>query len=117
MREKLSDCLWRLKRLLSRGLARRRRDSALPPPPVKGNMRNVIVVRPEGGMFSEAMFILRDEYVTNQEISSQELLRQAREAAGCWSAQLGGRRRGRGLLLSALAGGIILLLAAKFLFF
>ena len=46
---------------------------------LRGNMRNVIVVHPPEGMFSEAVFILRDDY--DPGISRGELLRQAKSAA------------------------------------
>ena len=46
---------------------------------LKGSMKNVIVVHPPGGIFSEAVFILRDDY--DPGISRGELLRQAKSAA------------------------------------
>ena len=48
---------------------------------LRGNMRNVIVVRPAEGIFTEAVFILRDDYFTQSGISRAALMRQAREAA------------------------------------
>ena len=62
-----------------RSPARRRRRESLPV--VRGNMRRVIVVQPPDPMFTQAMFILRDDYFQTPGISSQELLKQAREAA------------------------------------
>ena len=50
-------------------------------PVVRGNMRRIIVVQPPDPMFTQAMFILRDDYFQTPGLSSQELLRQAREAA------------------------------------
>lgn len=50
-------------------------------PVVRGNMRRVIVVQPPDPMFSEAMFILRDDYFQTPGLSRQELLRQAQNAA------------------------------------
>ena len=50
-------------------------------PVVRGNMRRVIVVEPPDPMFSEAMFILRDDYFQTPGLSRQELLRQAQNAA------------------------------------
>lgn len=50
-------------------------------PVVRGNMRRVIVVEPPDPMFSEAMFILRDDYFQAPGISRQELLRQAQTVA------------------------------------
>ena len=56
-----------------------RRREALPV--VRGNMRRVIVVEPPDPMFSEAMFILRDDYFQTPGLSRQELLQQAKNAA------------------------------------
>ena len=50
-------------------------------PVVRGNMRRVIVVEPPDPMFSEAMFILRDDYFQTPGLSRQELLLQAQNAA------------------------------------
>lgn len=50
-------------------------------PVVRGNMRRVIVVQPPDPMFSEAVFILRDDYFQTPGLSRQELLRQAQRAA------------------------------------
>ena len=50
-------------------------------PVVRGNMRRVIVVEPPDPMFSEAMFILRDDYFQTPGLSRQELLQQAQIAA------------------------------------
>jgi hypothetical protein len=58
-----------------------------PLPVVHGNMRRVIVVQPPDPMFTEAMFILKDDYFHNPGISRQELLKQAREAAGDYMAE------------------------------
>ncbi len=48
---------------------------------LRGNMRNVIVVHPPEGMFSEAVFILRDDYFARTGVSREALMQQAREAA------------------------------------
>ncbi|MGN0981751.1 MAG: hypothetical protein ACI4O0_02545 [Candidatus Limivicinus sp.] len=56
----------------------RRRETL---PVVRGNMRRVIVVEPPDPMFSEAMFILRDDYFQTPGLSRQELLRQAQKVA------------------------------------
>lgn len=63
-------------------------------PVVRGNMRRVIVVQPPDSMFSEAMFILRDDYFQTPGLSRQELLRQARNAAqDCVAAAAPGEPR------------------------
>ena len=48
-------------------------------PVLRGNMRRAIVVRTPDDMFSEAVFILRDDY--DPGVSRGELLRQAKSAA------------------------------------
>lgn len=64
--------------------SRRQQARREPLPVIRGNMRRVIVVQPPDPIFSEAMFILRDDYFQSQGISRQELLKQARAAAeGC----------------------------------
>lgn len=53
----------------------------LPRGAIKGNMRNVIILHPKDGVFTEAVFLLRDDYLSSPGISREELLRQARAAA------------------------------------
>ena len=53
---------------------------------LKGSMKNVIVVHPPGGIFSEAVFILRDDYFQTPGISRAALLSQARAAAEEYAA-------------------------------
>ena len=60
------------------GRAFRRRETL---PVIRGNMRRIIVVEPPDPMFSEAMFILRDDYFQTPGLSRQELLQQAQNAA------------------------------------
>ena len=78
LRDRLMDLVGSLPLRLGR-LGRRGRRESLPV--VRGNMRRVIVVQPPDPMFTQAMFILRDDYFQTPGVSSQELLRQAREAA------------------------------------
>ncbi len=62
-------------------LSRRGRRHRERLPVVRGNMRRVIVVQPPDPIFTQAMFILRDDYFQTPGVSSQELLKQARDAA------------------------------------
>lgn len=78
LRDRLMDIMGSLPLHLGRLKRRGRRESL---PVVRGNMRRVIVVQPPDPMFTQAMFVLRDDYFQTPGISSQELLRQAREAA------------------------------------
>lgn len=67
----------------------------LPRGAIKGNMRNVIVLHPKDGVFTEAVFLLRDDYLASPGISREELLRQARAAAEEYTraAMYTGRKR------------------------
>ena len=56
--------------------------TADPLPVVHGNMHRIIVVQPPDPMFSEAMFGLKDDYFQTPGLTRQELLRQAKAAAG-----------------------------------
>lgn len=74
-----------------------------PLPVIRGNMRRVIVIQPADPMFSEAMFILRDDYFQTPGLSRQELLRQAREAAKDCAGQALPSGAGRPLLPGAMS--------------
>ena len=81
LRHRARDLLSALRFSLSarrHGRACRRRE---PLPVIRGNMRRIIVVEPPDPMFSEAMFILRDDYFQTPGLSRQELLQQAQNAA------------------------------------
>ena len=53
--------------------------------PVRGTVSQVIVVKSPAPCFREAVFILRDEYLTDEGASREALLRQAREAASSFA--------------------------------
>lgn len=81
LRHRVRDLLSALRFSLSarrQGRAFRRRETL---PVIRGNMRRIIVVEPPDPMFSEAMFILRDDYFQTPGLSRQELLQQAQNAA------------------------------------
>ena len=81
LRHRARDLLAALRFSLSarrQGRAFRRRETL---PVIRGNMRRIIVVEPPDPMFSEAMFILRDDYFQTPGLSRQELLQQAQNAA------------------------------------
>ena len=49
---------------------------------VRGLSRKIIVVKsPDPKIFEQAIFIVRDDYLTNHAIDQKELMRQANEAA------------------------------------
>lgn len=59
----------------------RRRKRAPRQEVLRGVMQNVIVVKPADPRFREALFILRDDYLTDPARGREELLREARDAA------------------------------------
>ena len=53
-------------------------------PIIRGNMKKVIIMKPKGEIFQEAIFVLRDDFFQRSGVSRQELLMQAKAAAdGC----------------------------------
>ena len=72
-------------------------------PVVRGNMRRVIVVEPPDPMFSEAKFILRDDYFQTPGLSRQELLRQAQNAARDFVGTAAPREPGRPIFPTAMS--------------
>lgn len=85
----------------------------LPCGAIKGNMRNVIVLHPKDGVFTEAVFLLRDDYLSSPGISREELLRQARAAAEEYTcaAMYTGRKRPAGRVRRAFIVALLLLTA------
>lgn len=60
---------------------------------VKGLSRKVIIVKsPDPKIFEQAIFIVRDDYLSNQGIGQKELLRQARAAANGYVGSVSGWR-------------------------
>jgi hypothetical protein len=79
---------------------------------VKGITRQVVVVKaPDPELFDEAIFLVRSEAVEKGGVTDEELLRQARQAAGRYVAgKVRGGRLGRwslGQLLCLLAGAAL----------
>lgn len=85
--------------------------------PVRGNMRSVIVVRPENPMFSEAVFILNDDYIRKHSRSQKELLQQANEAVAEYAQTLPERGMGLRGRLWHLAAAILFAAALAGLYF
>lgn len=105
-------------------LRRRRRKSCLREavmnaPVLRGNMKTVLVVKEPTPMFSQAVFILRDNYFSNASLSREELMTQARDAADvyCGSFHLPrGRKSAISLAAMSAAGGSALTILALKLF-
>ena len=64
-----------------RGLLLKRTPVRMTPPRLRGKLRRAVVVPTPDAMFSEAVFILRDEALREPGMSREELLRQASRAA------------------------------------
>ena len=78
---------------------------------VKGLSRKVIIVKsPDPKIFEQAIFIVRDEYLSAQGISQKELLRQAQRAANGYVDQTYGWHRFRNIhpALFTLAGAALI---------
>lgn len=75
---------------------------------LKGVAKRVIVVKsPDPKVFEEAIFIVREDYMKQAGVSKGQLLRQARQAAGCYTGSVScGGKLPTGLIiaLSALLG-------------
>ena len=58
---------------------------------MKGIFRTAVVVRPQGdGMFEEAIFLVREDYLRSGTEGREELLRQARRAAETFTVSAAG---------------------------
>ena len=65
---------------------------------VKGLSRKVIIVKsPDPKIFEQAIFIVRDDYLSSQGIGQKELLRQAKQAANGYVNQTYGWHRFRNI--------------------
>lgn len=74
---------------------------------VKGSARQVILVRPpESDLFEQAIFVLKES--KTGEVSDQEILRQANQAAAryLYTRLRGGRAGARRLLWPLICGGL-----------
>lgn len=49
---------------------------------LRGSVHNVIVVKTPNNYFTEALFLLKDDF----DIRNRDLLKEAKEAAGCYTA-------------------------------
>ena len=73
---------------------------------VKGLSKKVIIVKsPDPKIFEQAIFIVRDDYLSSQGITQKELLKQARRAANGYVSHVDGPHKIQ-LLLSAIIGGV-----------
>lgn len=88
---------------------------------VKGLSRKVIIVKsPDPKIFEQAIFIVRDDYLSSQGIGQKELLRQAKQAANGYVEQTYGWHRFSTLhpvVFSALGASVVLAVLAALYFF
>ena len=99
-----------ISRLFSAAAVRRRHRSRPTGPTLKGCMTNVIIVKPPDPRFKQAVFILKDDYFMNSDVSRRELLLQARDAARDYvlSVAPAPRKRFSPLLAALLAAAVVL---------
>jgi len=79
---------------------------------VKGLSRKVIIVKsPDPKIFEQAIFIVRDDYLSSHGIGQKELLRQAKQAADGYVNQTYGWHRFRIIhpIIWSLTGAAIVL--------
>lgn len=78
---------------------------------LKGLSRKVIIVKsPDPDIFEQAIFIVRDDFLSGQGIGEKELLRQAQAAANGYVENTHGWHRGRDRLTwlwAGLAAGVL----------
>ncbi|MGI5977022.1 MAG: hypothetical protein ACOX68_04930 [Candidatus Limivicinus sp.] len=73
-------------KMISAGKKGRKMRTKCSTAPVRGIMHNVVVVKPPGSIFEQAVFILRDDYFNSPGVSREELLTQAKRAAEKYTA-------------------------------
>ena len=71
--------------------------------PLRGNAHHVIVVKAPNDIFTEAIFLLRDDCTPASPAASAELLRQAKAAAEGYTASVSVRDRQKRILIMALS--------------
>ena len=73
-----------------------------------GCAHNIIVVKAPNDIFTEAIFILRDDYYSSSPLSSDELLREARAAAGVCADSAAVRERWKMILIVVLSALLLI---------
>ena len=66
-------------------------------------MKRALIIKPPGEMFTEAVFVLRDDYFQTPGLSRQELLRQAQNAARDFVGTAAPREPGRPIFPTAMS--------------
>ena len=90
-------------------LRRGKKASEKPPHTVlRGNAHNVIVVKAPCEDFTEAIFILKDDYYLHSSVPAEELLCQARAAAENYTASVSAPHRREKVLLIVLSALLLL---------
>lgn len=80
---------------------------------VRGNTRQIVVVKsPDGKLFEQAFFLLREDALERQGVTERELLEEARRVADGYvqkAMRVRGRPKLRGLLLAAMGAAPVAL--------
>lgn len=70
---------------------------------LRGRTHNVIVIKPKNDMFTQAIFIMRDDYFSASSLPEDELLRKAQEAAGVYIPPLSALSRRENTAIAVLS--------------
>ena len=95
----------REKLLLRRG---KKGSEKAPHSVLRGNAHNIIVVKAPCDIFTEAIFILKDDYYLHPSASAEELLCQARAAAEDYTASVSVPHRREKVLFIVLSALLLL---------
>lgn len=85
-----------------------RRSRVLPRAIIRGKAGNIIVVKTPNPLFTEAIFVLRDDIFARRELSREEILRQATAAAENYTLSAAPRYSHRQQMFFCLGLGIAL---------
>lgn len=107
IRKPWEKCRLRLYKKKPQGLQWKQKSAGEANSVVKGTSRRVVVVKsPDPGIFDEAIFIIKDDFLRKNPDGAQKLLQQARQAADDYVRSTAGARPGKGpkATVYALAG-------------
>lgn len=88
-------------------LHRKKRPDKLRHSVLHGNAHNIIVVKAPNDIFTEAIFLMRDDYFLNP-TAPEELLEQAKSAATDYTASVSVKDRWKKTLLIVLSALLVL---------
>lgn len=81
----------------------------------RGRTHNVIVIRPKNEIFTQVIFIMKDDYFSTSALPQEELLQKARQAAGVYVPPLSAVGRRYKIIIAALSALLALETAGIFI--